>query len=320
LQVCLLVAASSGCAFYSDDDDDCKFGGGATEAGAAVYDPGQIDPQTGVCQYFGGGGGGGCGDPCTPCNGDSDRAPTPTWGYCESQCTGLDEATCKLTSGCRAIYGGDTYAACWATDQTGPIEGGGCDGLDATACSLHDDCAAVHEGVGCAVGGGGDGSAQDTPTLACGVGNFQSCRDENASTGYGTCDGELTCQMDPPQCPADATPGIADGCYTGYCIPLANCDEPDPGLCYAGITCESASPACPDGTTPGIKDGCYTGWCIPLADCEAAPACSEITVEATCIARDDCTPTVEALHHLLPALQAAGYELVTVSELEARTR
>ena len=32
-------------------------------------------------------------------------------------------------------------------------------------------------------------------------------------------------------------------------------------------------------------------------------------------ARNDCTPTVEALHHLLPALRAAGYELVTVSEL-----
>ena len=31
--------------------------------------------------------------------------------------------------------------------------------------------------------------------------------------------------------------------------------------------------------------------------------------------RDDCTPTVEALHHLLPTLRGAGYELVTVSEL-----
>jgi peptidoglycan/xylan/chitin deacetylase (PgdA/CDA1 family) len=36
--------------------------------------------------------------------------------------------------------------------------------------------------------------------------------------------------------------------------------------------------------------------------------------------RDDCTPTVEALHHLLPALRAAGYELVAVSELSARAR
>ena len=35
--------------------------------------------------------------------------------------------------------------------------------------------------------------------------------------------------------------------------------------------------------------------------------------------RDDCTPTVEALAHLLPALCAAGYELVTVSELGDRS-
>lgn len=34
--------------------------------------------------------------------------------------------------------------------------------------------------------------------------------------------------------------------------------------------------------------------------------------------RDDCTPTVEALGHLLPVLRAEGYELVTVSELGAR--
>ena len=35
------------------------------------------------------------------------------------------------------------------------------------------------------------------------------------------------------------------------------------------------------------------------------------------IARDDCTPTVEALEHLLPCLRAEGYESVTVSELES---
>jgi peptidoglycan/xylan/chitin deacetylase (PgdA/CDA1 family) len=33
------------------------------------------------------------------------------------------------------------------------------------------------------------------------------------------------------------------------------------------------------------------------------------------ISRDDCTPTVEALDHLLPCLPAEGYEPVTISEL-----
>ena len=31
--------------------------------------------------------------------------------------------------------------------------------------------------------------------------------------------------------------------------------------------------------------------------------------------RDDCTPTVEALDHLLPCLRAEGYETVTISDL-----
>lgn len=31
--------------------------------------------------------------------------------------------------------------------------------------------------------------------------------------------------------------------------------------------------------------------------------------------RDDCTPTVEALDHLLPCLRAEGYELVKISEM-----
>jgi peptidoglycan/xylan/chitin deacetylase (PgdA/CDA1 family) len=37
-------------------------------------------------------------------------------------------------------------------------------------------------------------------------------------------------------------------------------------------------------------------------------------------ARDDCTPTVEALEHLLPCLRAEGYELVTVSQLRSASR
>jgi peptidoglycan/xylan/chitin deacetylase (PgdA/CDA1 family) len=38
------------------------------------------------------------------------------------------------------------------------------------------------------------------------------------------------------------------------------------------------------------------------------------------IARDDCTPTVEALEHLLPCLRAEGYTPVTVSQLPATNR
>ena len=153
----LLALLASGCVFYAGDDDDdpCKYGGGDVDNGGAadpIYDPGQRNPDTGQCEYFGGGGGGGGGGGCDACGncppdetdpgaGDAaEPAPTPTWGYCESACTGLDEATCVATSACRAIYvSGETvtYADCWSVDQTGPIQGGGCDGLDATTCSMH---------------------------------------------------------------------------------------------------------------------------------------------------------------------------------------
>ncbi len=57
--------------------------------------------------------------------------------------------------------------------------------------------------------------------------------------------------------------------------------------------------------------GCCEGAIIDLHDGYPPPPTSS---------RDDCTPTVESLHHLLPALRGAGYELVTVSELSGRAR
>jgi len=250
-----LVSTASGCIFYSDDDDECLYGTGAGDQageGAAAYDPGQRNPETGVCEFFGGGGGGGCTDPCNPCPDvptDEDRAPIPTWGYCESQCTGLDQATCSATSGCRAIYTSNCivddcvdeplFVDCWSTDMQGPIQGGGCEGLDSLTCSMHDDCSAVH---------------------------VPSCTE-----------------------PAGDAPGVCIAGGFGYC---SDEDNPgDPGDCYLPVTCDQAPPDCPpDTTTPGIKDGCYTGYCIPLEQCEQPAACNTISNEASCIARNDCSP------------------------------
>ena len=294
----LACLTASGCNLYSNSDDDCSYGGGTYNGGAApgAAVAGQRDPSSGQCVYYGGGGT--CDDPCAPCpaTGAADQAAMPSWGYCQSQCTGLDEQTCVGTSGCRAIYtdqcngqpgcnSAPVYSECWLTDMTGPIEGGGCDGLDAYTCSQHDDCVAIHQ-QDCS-GGTDPGGA--TP-VACTVGGFLSCGAEPGDGGAGSCTGDVTCDVAPPVCPANATPGIADGCYTGYCIPLDSCQTHTPGQCYADVTCGDAAPLCPDGTTPGIADGCYTGYCIPLDKCEAAPACAGITVEATCVARQDCAP------------------------------
>jgi peptidoglycan/xylan/chitin deacetylase (PgdA/CDA1 family) len=57
-----------------------------------------------------------------------------------------------------------------------------------------------------------------------------------------------------------------------------------------------------------VLAGCRDGCIVDLHDGYPPPPTRS---------RDDCTPTVEALCHLLPALRAEGYELVTVSELAA---
>src|SRR5262245_23124821 len=62
------------------------------------------NPDTGVCEAFGGGGGGGC-DTCGNCY----DAPTPPalerdWADCYGMCESLGESMCLATSGCRAAY------------------------------------------------------------------------------------------------------------------------------------------------------------------------------------------------------------------------
>lgn len=46
-----------------------------------------------------------------------------------------------------------------------------------------------------------------------------------------TCDGDVTCDSLPPECPENTVPGRANSCWTGYCIPQVHCDalpERDP--------------------------------------------------------------------------------------------
>lgn len=250
----LLVPALllTSCGLYFDNDP-CRddFGG---EAAPDIDAVGQRNPDTGLCEYYGGGPypcDGSCG-PC-PAGAEADLAQL-SWGYCESECTGLEEGSCLEAPGCRGIYvdpcaGTDclaepVYAECWSTDLSGPIQGGECAGLDAYECSRHDDCVAIHRDSCTPIAGEGDAPEPATCTIA----DFLRCGNEDPDT------------------------------------------DPDPGLCYAPVDCTSEPPACPADTMPGIAEGCWTGYCIPVADCEAEPACSSIDVEASCVARTDCTP------------------------------
>lgn len=64
-----------------------------------------------------------------------------------------------------------------------------------------------------------------------------------------TCNAEIICDIVKPECPAGQTPAISEGCYTGECILIEDCDVPPPPL-----TCEE------------IEDEMA---CLDRADCKA---------------------------------------------------
>lgn len=188
------------------------------------------DPFSGACTYLGGGGGGGGGGTCGDFGGGSgEEAPADPqapgafvdWAVCYQSCEGLDEQGCLTTSACRAAYvidpgGSQTFYECWGTAPSGPIQGGDCTALDAFSCSLHDDCSAVHESFE-AVGENGG--------FQLALGNFQSCIPEPGTVpDPGSCVGEISCDEAAPNCPSDTIAGRENGCYTGYCIPVNECD------------------------------------------------------------------------------------------------
>ena len=47
----------------------------------------------------------------------------------------------------------------------------------------------------------------------------------------GSCVAEVTCNEAAPDCPQDSYPGIINGCYSGLCIPAADCDQRPPRVC-----------------------------------------------------------------------------------------
>lgn len=265
------------------------------------------DPQTGVCQYIGGGGGGGC-------YGYDDPVPAvdvamPDWGSCQSACEGLDEFTCQATSGCFAAYSGFvcppnadclwsgiSFEGCWQTAPSGPVQGGGCAGLDAHECSRHDDCSAVYT-PGPTDGIDGQQFAQcidETQPQGC-------YSDADCGPGY-TCTSTTDC-LPPPGCDPSTGMACPPVCY-GKCEPIQPaCGAVD---CGPGYHCEEqcypCDPTDPNGTcmsqcdavcVPDQVFGCEVVDCAPGYHCEelcggtmcdpATGACPPDTCGATCV-------------------------------------
>jgi hypothetical protein len=312
------LTTQSACTIYfgddDDDDDDCVNSGSDLAPAIELR-----DPQTGTCQAFGGGGGGGC-DPVPLAEGEA-KAPfsMPDWATCQSGCEGLDELSCQLSDGCRAIYVDaescgpqgcmrvNIFAACWGVAPSGPVQGGACEGLDAHECSRHNDCSAVHQGDPVVGGVGGFSSCIREGDKPCGgngapypgalLRNPQSGKCENF--GGGGClpksgDG-LDASPIPPfpdwgvcqgACTGldEATCGKADGCravYIDVCPPWAVCAPT-----YQYKECWATAPTGPvrggDCTTLGAYECSRHDDCAPrhAGDWTTCPPGGPCTVSA----------------------------------------
>lgn len=342
--------------YFSGGDDPCDEWGGGDRAAPQIPEEVLLlrNPETGACEDFGWTGPNPplpCNDACGPCVGSTepgttnpvpdegpgpqddegdtpsleeqqDPAPQPTWGQCESACTGLQEDSCLASENCRGIYAPEAngtpglFLDCWATDQnpSGIVD---CEGLDAYSCSTSDACVAVHE-FACGGSGGGEPTPGGFQEPECVPGFFLSCHNETPQAEG--CYSDQDCNQG-ESCNAGEiclSDGTGDAVCYGYCVPDAcppidiDCPEEgfikicpqdaceadcvcepidpiDPGECDGDVFCDSLPPLCEAGMTPGIANGCWTGVCIDLSLCPAA-TCGDIVGESMCIARDDCSP------------------------------
>jgi hypothetical protein len=214
----------------------------------------------------------------------------PTGVTSQGTCAGLDADQCSHHTNCSAWYDANGVAPV-AFDHCG-------DAPPLTACkwtSCEPDKQCVQDCTPCDASGGASCdadchatcvSAQGCGELACSLGNvcretcvswgpqyapqcFPSCQPLEAGSP-GLCDGPITCAASPPVCPAGTIAGLADGCYTGFCIPATACGGERPGTCQP-VLAPYTPPACPADTVAGVRDGRPTGYCIPLAACGSSP-------------------------------------------------
>lgn len=237
LALAVVTATLPGCFLFFDDHgkggEQCLLPPNGDDVppqpGEAQPAP-QRNPDTLVCQSFGGGGT--CDPACGPCplSGEEGTptdalAPLPSWGFCIGQCESLDEATCETDANCRVIrdarcaVSGDCltdFVGCVATDQFVDQSIACVAATDGQSCSLNPDCTAYHRENIC-----GGGLPREDPPQECSS-DFAFCGPEGGDPGR--CHEPAACDRLPPNCPTGTTPGVADGCYTDICIPDDLCE------------------------------------------------------------------------------------------------
>jgi hypothetical protein len=163
-------------------------------------------------------------------------------------CPGLDPFTCSIEPICASVF---------SIDADGNTEFESC----ITAANYGCDCGSGYyceQACACPAGSAAGSGCECQPTcvpidptcsLTCPSGDvcMESCSADGScidscipqTQDPGQCSGPVSCNMAPPACPPGTTAGIDNGCYTGYCIPNADCAPED----CASITTEAACTA-----------------------------------------------------------------------------
>ncbi len=166
-------------------------------------------------------------------------ATAPNYLSSMQACDTLYAETCTMRDDCSPLY-----ANSWSYARESPPEPQpqrsflSCRAEVATAgCYSDDDCG---EGFDCTA------DTECLPPPGCGPGMdcpavcYGTCVASEPPPLPGNCYTLNVCEEEPPACPEGTLPGIANGCWTGYCIPLSACESPACGA-LDEATCQSAS-------------------------------------------------------------------------------
>lgn len=238
LGIAILAAVSlTGCELYFGNNDDDRWSYCDTD-GYYVCEGDACEWAGAECPAGGGGG--------FTCDDNSDCA---AGCYCQD---GICEEAgfCDSNEDCPAGFHCDDRSSCvpdTCSDELPCPSGQICDnGTCTTTCECSSDQQAIDQGFGWC----------DENTSTCQPGTDPA----------GSCAGQVTCNIKAPTCAAGEVPLIKDGCYTGACKAIAQCDVAptcesiqheadcvaDTGRCsavYTGINCRK-----PDGTACNAGD------------------------------------------------------------------
>lgn len=270
----LLALSLTGCTLYlGDDDDDDDYYCDST--GCYYCDDYGCYPDG---PYYGCQSNYECAAGCY-CDTSTGYGTCVEQGFCSSNYDCPEGFVCDDRSSC--IPGNSNPGYCVYDYECGP--GAYCDELtgtcqpgltcDQVACpsGYYCDDRAVCQPLGCVDDAAcAPGCYCDETTGAC-VETAYCAADEECGEGYycdeergtcmpgvdpdrGSCNAPITCDMAEPTCPEGSTPLIKDGCYTGECEVIADCDVPPPVPACSELTDEESCTARVDDCDP-----VYTG-------------------------------------------------------------